>query len=63
MNPGPFFRNFGAICAYAFVGTFVSTVIVGMFMYGVGQLGLANKLNLLDSTLFGALISATDPVT
>ncbi|XRB17000.1 sodium/hydrogen exchanger [Pseudoscourfieldia marina] len=63
MNPGPFFRNFGAICAYAFVGTFVSTVIVGMFMYGVGQLGLAHKLNLLDSTLFGALISATDPVT
>ena len=63
MDPKPFFRNFGAICSYAFIGTFVSTVLVGAFMYCAGKLGLAQELNLLDSTLFGALISATDPVT
>ena len=60
---GPFFRNFGAICVFAFLGTAVSTFAVGGIMYGVGQAGLSYGMPMLECMLFGSLISATDPVT
>jgi sodium/hydrogen exchanger-like protein 6/7 len=46
------------------VGTTVSTFTVGGLMYGVCQLvpHLAN-MTFIDNLHFGALISATDPVT
>jgi sodium/hydrogen exchanger 8 len=58
-----FFRNFGAICMYAFAGTFISTFVVGILVFLVGQAGLAVKFTFLESLVFGCLISATDPVT
>jgi len=58
-----FFRNFGAICSYAFIGTFISTFLVGGLCWLVGQMGLAVEFGFLESLVFGALISATDPVT
>ena len=60
-----FFRNMGAILTYAFVGTTLSTFTVAGIMYGVTQLfeHLAKSFTFLDSLRFGALISATDPVT
>jgi len=58
-----FFRNFGSICSYAFIGTFVSTFLVGFLVWMVGQMGMAVKFGFLESLVFGALISATDPVT
>ena len=60
---GPFFRNFGAICVFAFLGTAVSTFAVGGIMYGAGQAGLSYGMPMLECMLFGSLISATDPVT
>eukprot|EP01012_Entosiphon_sulcatum_P016727 TRINITY_DN21618_c0_g1_i1.p1 TRINITY_DN21618_c0_g1~~TRINITY_DN21618_c0_g1_i1.p1 ORF type:complete len:690 (-),score=110.74 TRINITY_DN21618_c0_g1_i1:130-2166(-) len=63
MKRQAFFRNIGAICMYAFVGTTVSTFVVGGLVYAVGQLGLCHPLGGLASLVFGALISATDPVT
>jgi len=60
---GPFFRNFGAICVLAFLGTAVSTFAVGGIMYGAGQAGLSYGMPMLECMLFGSLISATDPVT
>ncbi|KAJ8347924.1 hypothetical protein SKAU_G00265130 [Synaphobranchus kaupii] len=63
-----FFRNMGSILAYAFVGTVISCLVIGMVMYGcvmlmkqVGQLG--GDFFFTDCLLFGAIVSATDPVT
>ncbi|XP_043113169.1 sodium/hydrogen exchanger 6a [Puntigrus tetrazona] len=63
-----FFRNLGSILAYAFVGTVVSCFIIGLFMYGcvmlmkqIGQLG--GDFFFTDCLFFGAIVSATDPVT
>jgi sodium/hydrogen exchanger-like protein 6/7 len=60
-----FFRNIGAILTYAFVGTTLSTFTVAGIMYGVTMMfeHLAKSFTFLDSLRFGALISATDPVT
>jgi len=48
---------------YAFAGTFISTFVVGFLVYMVGQAGMAVEFGVLESLVFGALISATDPVT
>ncbi|KAF6720188.1 Sodium/hydrogen exchanger 6 [Oryzias melastigma] len=63
-----FFRNIGSILAYAFIGTVISCFVIGVIMYGfvsfmkvVGQLG--GDFYFTDCLFFGAIISATDPVT
>ncbi|KAK0148911.1 Sodium/hydrogen exchanger 6 [Merluccius polli] len=63
-----FFRNMGSILAYAFMGTVLSCFIIGLLMYGcvtlmshMGQLG--GDFFFTDCLFFGAIISATDPVT
>ncbi|XP_077402400.1 sodium/hydrogen exchanger 6-like isoform X2 [Vanacampus margaritifer] len=63
-----FFRNIGSILAYAFMGTVISCFIIGLIMYGfvsfmkvVGQ--LAGDFYFTDCLFFGAIVSATDPVT
>ncbi|TRY74763.1 hypothetical protein TCAL_00731 [Tigriopus californicus] len=60
-----FFRNIGSILVFAFVGTTISTFVVGGIVYGVTQIfpHLAHTFSLLDALHFGAMISATDPVT
>ncbi|KAM6953546.1 sodium/hydrogen exchanger 6a [Aplochiton taeniatus] len=63
-----FFRNMGSILAYAFMGTVVSCFLIGSLMYGcvmlmkqVGQLD--EDFFFTDCLFFGAIVSATDPVT
>ncbi|XP_026185769.1 sodium/hydrogen exchanger 6a [Mastacembelus armatus] len=63
-----FFRNMGSILAYAFLGTVISCFFIGLLMYGcvtlmkqVGQLG--GDFFFTDCLFFGAIVSATDPVT
>ncbi|KAL6759442.1 Sodium/hydrogen exchanger family-domain-containing protein [Haematococcus lacustris] len=63
MDPTPFVRNIGAICMFAFAGTTISTFVVGLFMWGMGVAGWCEQLSLLENLAFGAIISATDPVT
>jgi len=63
MKRQPFFRNIGGICVYAFVGTTISCFAVGGIVYGFGQAGLCHPVGGLASLVFGALISATDPVS
>lgn len=60
-----FFENIGAITLYAFAGTIISTFAVGMLTFGAAQIGLlqhVDKNNPMEALLFGALISAVDPV-
>uniref|UniRef100_A0AAY4CLD3 Sodium/hydrogen exchanger n=1 Tax=Denticeps clupeoides TaxID=299321 RepID=A0AAY4CLD3_9TELE len=63
-----FFRNMGSILAYAFLGTVISCFIIGLLMYGcvmlMKQIGqLAGDFFFTDCLFFGAIVSATDPVT
>ena len=58
-----FFRNIGAILTFAFVGTTLSTFTVAGIMYGITRISYLSHFTFLDALRFGALISATDPVT
>ncbi|XP_071160413.1 sodium/hydrogen exchanger 9-like isoform X14 [Mytilus edulis] len=60
-----FFKNLGAIMAYAFIGTTISCVVVGGIMYGLTRFmkDIVKEFTLNDCFWFGAIISATDPVT
>jgi sodium/hydrogen exchanger-like protein 6/7 len=61
-----FFRNIGAILMYAFLGTTISCFVIGSIMYGYTLLNLESLpkgLDFVECLMFGALISATDPVT
>ncbi|XP_074154519.1 sodium/hydrogen exchanger 9 [Sminthopsis crassicaudata] len=64
-----FFRNLGSILTYAFLGTAISCIVIGLIMYGfvkamvhVGQLRNGD-FHFTDCLFFGSLMSATDPVT
>ncbi|CAE5960307.1 unnamed protein product [Arabidopsis arenosa] len=63
LQPKPFFSNFGAIVTFAIVGTFVASVVTGGLVYLGGSMYLMYKLPFVECLMFGALISATDPVT
>lgn len=60
-----FFRNIGSILLYAVIGTLISAIVFGYGMYLCTKIGLVKSIDnnhALESLLFGALISATDPV-
>ncbi|GAB6027088.1 Sodium hydrogen exchanger [Chamberlinius hualienensis] len=58
-----FFDNIGTILLFAVVGTILNTVAIAVSLWAVGLTGLYGvKLNILDSFMFSALISAVDPV-
>ncbi|CAB9529691.1 Sodium/hydrogen exchanger [Seminavis robusta] len=62
-----FFQNIGAITLYAMVGTMISTFIVGFAIFYFAKAGLFGKHSIdtenpMEALLFGALISAVDPV-
>ena len=64
LNKKGFFSNFTTILLYAVIGTLISTMIVGMCMYGLAAAHWIEMQNHtpLEALLFGALISAVDPV-
>ncbi|NXC94331.1 SL9A9 protein, partial [Certhia familiaris] len=64
-----FFRNLGSILTYAFLGTAISCIVIGLIMYGfvkamvhIDQLK-QGEFHFTDCLFFGSLMSATDPVT
>ena len=63
LDKASFFSNFGAICLYALLGTFLSCGVVGGVVWLMGLSGAMYSPSLLDAFTFGAIISATDPVT
>ncbi|XP_070500001.1 sodium/hydrogen exchanger 7 isoform X2 [Chironomus tepperi] len=59
-----FFRNLGTILTFAIVGTTLSSLLIGLLMYGFVQLRPNHSsFTFLDTLYFGALISPTDPLT
>ncbi|XP_014661871.1 PREDICTED: sodium/hydrogen exchanger 9-like isoform X2 [Priapulus caudatus] len=58
-----FFRNLGSIFLYAFLGTTVSCFVVGSLMFAFVQMMPYLPFSFNDCLFFGAIISATDPVT
>ncbi|KIO26378.1 hypothetical protein M407DRAFT_235197 [Tulasnella calospora MUT 4182] len=59
-----FFRNFGSILTFAFVGTFISAVGIGVLTYIYSFLSLESlNVTLIECLIFGSTLSATDPVT
>ena len=62
-----FFQNIGAITLYAMVGTMISTFVVGFGTFYLAKTGIFGRdsidtENPMEALLFGALISAVDPV-
>ncbi|KIM23903.1 hypothetical protein M408DRAFT_76779, partial [Serendipita vermifera MAFF 305830] len=64
MRQDNFFRNFGSILIFAFFGTFISAMGLGVIVKIWSFLGLEGlNLSILDCLIFGSTLSATDPVT
>ncbi|XP_032646175.1 sodium/hydrogen exchanger 2 [Chelonoidis abingdonii] len=59
-----FFENFGTIFWYAVVGTLWNSIGIGLSLFGICQIEIfgLTDITLLQSLLFGSLISAVDPV-
>ncbi|XP_028970546.1 sodium/hydrogen exchanger 5 [Esox lucius] len=60
-----FFDNLGAILLYAVVGTLWNAFCTGFCLYGAKMVGVIDEkvqAGLMEFLLFGALISAVDPV-
>ena len=65
LNKKNFIDNIGAIFLYAMAGTLISCFVVGYLTFFVGKVGLVSGIdpnNPMEALLFGALISAVDPV-
>jgi sodium/hydrogen exchanger 8 len=60
-----FLRHLTPICLLAFIGTFVSTLVIAFLLYWVSHAGWTDGFEptLTELLTFGALISATDPVS
>ncbi|MEW5307436.1 MAG: hypothetical protein WDW36_009833 [Sanguina aurantia] len=58
-----FLSNLFPLALFSFVGTTVSTFVVGVMMWAFGVWGWCERLSLISNLTFGAIISATDPVT
>ncbi|XP_077204883.1 sodium/hydrogen exchanger 9 [Paroedura picta] len=64
-----FFRNLGSVLTYAFLGTAVSCIVIGLIMYGFVKAMVqleqlkSGDFHFTDCLFFGSLMSATDPVT
>lgn len=64
LHQANFFRNIGTILTFAFAGTFISAVVLGLILWLYTRLGLDGfDMTFVDAISVGATLSATDPVT
>ena len=64
MNRSSFFRHFGTILIFAFVGTFMSSIIIGTLLFILSCIGFYGlEISFLNSLIVGSILSSTDPVT
>lgn len=61
---GNFFRNIGTILTFAFAGTFISAVSLGLILWLWTRIPLDGlSITFVEALSVGATLSATDPVT
>jgi sodium/hydrogen exchanger-like protein 6/7 len=63
LHQANFFRNIGTILTFAFAGTFLSAVVIGVILFLFNILPGSLALTFVDCLSVGATLSATDPVT
>lgn len=66
LHQANFFRNIGTILTFAFAGTFISAIVLGLILYLYTRIpidGFDTNLSLVEAISVGATLSATDPVT
>lgn len=64
LHQANFFRNIGTILTFAFAGTFISAVVLGLFLWLWTRIPLDGfQISLVEAISVGATLSATDPVT
>jgi sodium/hydrogen exchanger-like protein 6/7 len=58
-----FFANIGSICLFAMIGTLICGVGIGVLLWMFCSQGWVNgSTDFIECMMFGALLSATDPV-
>lgn len=64
LHQSNFFRNIGTILTFAFAGTFLSAIVIGVILWLYTRIPI-DGLNMgwVDAISVGATLSATDPVT
>lgn len=64
LHQANFFRNIGAILTFAFAGTFISAVVLGLILWMYTRISLEGlNISFVEAISVGATLSATDPVT
>ena len=64
LHQGNFFRNIGTILTFAFAGTFLSAIVIGVILWLYTRIPLEGlSMGWIDAISVGATLSATDPVT
>ena len=60
LNTNQFFKNIGPILTYAFLGTFISTFVIGNLVYLIALTGMHGlSMTYLECLTFGAILSST----
>ncbi|PGH15776.1 sodium/hydrogen exchanger 3 [Helicocarpus griseus UAMH5409] len=64
LHQANFFRNIGTILTFAFAGTFISALVLGLILYLWSFIPLDGlSISFVEAFSVGATLSATDPVT
>ncbi|KAF9890923.1 monovalent cation:H+ antiporter, CPA1 (nhx1) [Aspergillus nanangensis] len=64
LHQANFFRNIGTILTFAFAGTFISAIVLGLVLYIWTRIPLDGlNITFVEAISVGATLSATDPVT
>ncbi|KAI9677441.1 MAG: monovalent cation:H+ antiporter, CPA1 (nhx1) [Caeruleum heppii] len=64
LHQANFFRNIGTILTFAFAGTFISAIVLGLMIWLWTRIPLGSlDISFVEAISVGATLSATDPVT
>ncbi|KAF7173121.1 hypothetical protein CNMCM5623_005363 [Aspergillus felis] len=64
LHQANFFRNIGTILTFAFAGTFISAIVLGLVLFIWTRIPLDGlNISFVEALSVGATLSATDPVT
>ncbi|KAH7159976.1 Sodium/hydrogen exchanger family-domain-containing protein [Dactylonectria estremocensis] len=63
LHQANFFRNISTILTFAFAGTFLSAIVIGLILWLFSWVPGSLDITFVDAISVGATLSATDPVT